>query len=101
MAPGSLHVESQSIQVPHGGDGNTPAADDLILRECSIRVVSSAGGGRASGRYFRIHLQDDQPQQWEIHELWLRGVLPHAPQEDPEIVSKPVESDTQRLRDDL
>ncbi|KAI0756476.1 hypothetical protein C8Q80DRAFT_1128851 [Daedaleopsis nitida] len=59
-------------------DTNQEAAIDgaqVPLRECSVQMLlgSSALHLRATGRYFRARLGEDQDERWTISEIWLRG----------------------------
>lgn len=54
----------------------TGATFKTYLRECSIQMViaSNALHLRATGRYFRARLEEDQTERWTVYEVWLRGL---------------------------
>ncbi|KAL6307702.1 hypothetical protein BKA93DRAFT_767442 [Sparassis latifolia] len=57
-------------------DNLTSEDTPTYLRECSVQmlVASDALHLRATGRYFRVRLEEDQPEGWAVFEIWLRGL---------------------------
>jgi len=53
-------------------EGSAPRA----LRECSVQMILASNVLHlgATGRYFRVKLEEDRSVRWTVYEIWLRGL---------------------------